>query len=389
MPSCSPPAGALLQHGNLTYLGFFRLPTNQHSGGPLNAGFEYGGTALCFNPANTSLFLCGHDGEQYSAEVSVPVIGGTAGMIQTLHDALEGHLNDVRPVGNTTACKVGGHFLYNGKLYVSDFMYYDGAGTQTLSEFVRPISLSTLGQVVGPTRVGPLGAGFYSGYMTAIPAAWQTLLGGPALIGNADLSIISRTSYGPAAFAFDPLSLGAATPLVYYTQAHQTLGTYGKGQDGISNPVFNGSSRVKGVVFPAGANTVLFTGRTGTGPYCYGLGGSLPTNYTVTPNQCFDPVNPQKGEHAYPYTLYVWAYDANDLAAVHAGTKQPWDVVPYASWSLTDGSGNALLGNSEFSGGAAYDPVQNLLYVSEVNAEVVGGAGLKYPHIHVYQVTLA
>ena len=35
-----------------------------------------------------------------------------------------------------------------------------------------------------------------------------------------------------------------------------------------------------------------------------------------------------QGTHAYPYRYYVWAYDADDLAAVKAGQQQPWDVHP-------------------------------------------------------------
>jgi hypothetical protein len=33
---------------------------------------------------------------------------------------------------------------------------------------------------------------------------------------------------------------------------------------------------------------------------------------------------------------FVWAYDLNDLAAVKAGQKRPWDVVPYATWELAE-----------------------------------------------------
>ena len=49
---------------------------------------------------------------------------------------------------------------------------------------------------------------------------------------------------------------------------------------------------------------------------------------------CYDPTNSYKGPHAYPYRYQIWAYDLNDFAAVKAGTKQPWDVVPYGVWPL-------------------------------------------------------
>jgi hypothetical protein len=144
---------------------------------------------------------------------------------------------------------------------------------------------------MGPVRVGALGAGFYSGYVGLVPSNWQTALGGPALTGNADISIISRTSSGPA-FAFDPdhLSATGAQPLVYYPQ----------------NADPSKVSAIDPLVDPVD-------------PFCY------------------DPSDGSKGVHGYPYSAYVWADDANDLASVHAGQKQPWDVTPYAVWTLQQG----------------------------------------------------
>jgi hypothetical protein len=76
----------------------------------------------------------------------------------------------------------------------------------------------------------------------------------------------------------------------------------------------------------------------------------------------------------------VWAYNANDLAAVRSGSKQPWSIRPYATWELTQ------LGNlvSDFGlGGATYDPATNRIYVSKKH-----GSG-DNPVIHVYEVSNA
>jgi hypothetical protein len=92
---------ALLQQASLAYQGFFLLPTNAHSGGSLNAGFDYGGTGLCFNPANSSLFIVGHDTEQRTAEVPIPALGtrvALSALISPLTDAFEGK----RPLIGTT-----------------------------------------------------------------------------------------------------------------------------------------------------------------------------------------------------------------------------------------------------------------------------------------------
>ena len=141
------------------------------------------------------------------------------------------------------------------------------------------------------------------------------------------------------------------------------MGTYGAPG---SHPQFNGTTRIKGIAFPEGTDSVLFFGRTGIGPYCYG-----------DADECGDPANPYRGEHAYPYRMYVWAYDAHDLEAARAGSLQPWQVEPYAVWDL------GIDGTSEFSGHAASNPATGRIFVSEVT----GNGDL--PLIHVFTTGLA
>ena len=120
-----------------------------------------------------------------------------------------------------------------------------------------------------------------------------------------------------------------------------------------------------GVVFPDGTRSVLFFGRHGLGPFCYGTG-----------EKCHDPYDGSQGTHGYPYAYRVWAYDAVDLAAAKNGEKQPWDIKPYAVWNLdlpfASGSGHL--------NGAAYDPVTGQIFVSQAF-----GDGTK-PLIHVFTV---
>ena len=132
--------------------------------------------------------------------------------------------------------------------------------------------------------------------------------------------------------------------------------------------MFNGTTRITGLVFPPGTSTVLFLGSTGIGNYCYGEAAA-----------CGDPTNSSKGEHAYPYRAYAWAYSANDLAAVKAGTMQPWQVVPYATWELP---GIGDVGQDFATGGAGYDPSTRQLYVS-----VKLGDSTR-PLIHVYSLNI-
>ena len=343
----------LLSKGDMTYQGSFHLPAVSGD------GFTYGGYGLAFNSANNSLFIVGNVNDQQTAEISIPAIGGTATVLQPLADSTGGKLGSI----GSGQVRIGGNLVYNNRLYTTAFVYYDASGSQTLSHFNRSTSFSTSG-VTGPYRVGSLGAGFYSGYMTTIPSDWQAKLGAPALTGNCCLSIISRTSYGPSVSAWNPANTSVnAQTLVMYDQSHQTLGTYGASG---SNPVFNGTTRITGIFFPPGTASVLFFGSTGTGNYCYGEAST-----------CGDPTNNWKGEHAYPYVAYIWAYNANDLAAVRAGTKQPYEVTPYATWQLGEFTG---MGADFSTGGAAFDPATGRVYFSQIGAD---GA---LPLIRVYKV---
>ncbi len=343
-----------IQAANLSHLGSFKVPLGSGN------GLAYGGTALGYNAANDSLFIVGHDWDQLTAEISIPSYGSTATLLQPLRDASAGRLGQI---GNGNR-KIGGNLVYNNRLYFTGFLFYDADGSARASHFSRPLSLSS-GTVTGPVNAGPMNPAFYGGYLGLIPTEWQSRLGGAALTGNCCLSVISRTSYGPAVFAFDPENIGTAQTLVYYDQAHQTLGQYGASG---SHPVFNGSTRVRGVVFPQGTSSVLFIGTTGIGPYCYGEA-----------DECGDPTNNSKGEHAYPYRAYVWAYDANDLAAVKAGTRQPYSVTPYATWEIT------TMGSVGYDqvGGAAYDPATGRIFISLKNKDA------DKPLIHVLKVNIS
>jgi hypothetical protein len=371
----------LVQPATLVYRGSFRLPLGDEG----DSTFAYGGTALAFNPARGSLFLVGHDWRQYVAEISVPDIRhrssvaelATAAVLQPLSDVTEGKMKTLNP-GDPNAKKIGGLLPYRGKLYVSAYSYYDGAGTQVLSHFVTGQDLSVKGDVDGPFRVGKEKAGFVSGYMTLVPAAWQAALGGPALTGQCCLAIVGRTSSGPAVFSVDPADIGVknpapATPLVYYP-SETPLTSWGS-----TNPYYNGTTEVRGVVFPEGTRSVLFFGRHGLGPFCYGggtkneelKGKRMPDGVN---NYCYDPQDDSKGTHGFPYAYYVWAYDAMDLAAVKGGHKRPWQVKPYAVWKLDfpfPAPGVRL-------NGAAYDGATGRIFLVQTYAD-----GAK-PLIHVY-----
>ena len=360
----------LVQPSDLQYLGAFRLPSGQFGA----SSFDYGGTGLAYNPANDSLFIVGHDWQQMVAEVKIPAVVrasqlnslATATVLQPFADASHGLMYTVAPPGATI--KVGGLVVHEGRLYGTAYVYYDATGSQLLSHFrVSSLNLAT-GTAEGMFKVGTYpsvpSAGFVSGYMTRVPIEWQAALGGPVITGQCCLSIISRTSFGPAAFSFDPTTLGRvvpapATPLVYYSQVHFV------NDWNVQSDFFNGSTQMAGAVFPDGTRSVLFLGRHGIGPFCYGTGGD-----------CHDPTSAYQGTHAYPYVHRVWAYDVSDLAAVKTGLKPAWEVRPYAMWNLE----LPFQTESRLLGGVAWDAATRRLFVSQSHGDAPN------PVIHVFYI---
>lgn len=338
----------LVQQSDLQYMGAFRLPGGDFGG----SSFAYGGTAAAYNPANDSLYIVGHDHQQMVAEVKIPQIVNssalaalkTATVLQPFSDASDGKMYSVKP-GETI--KIGGLLVYNGKLFGTAYVYYDATGSQINSHFSSQLSLQ--GGSQGMFRVGTVGAGFVSGYMASIPTDWQAAFGAPALTGNCCIPIVTRTSFGPAIFAFDPLKLGQAdptpaAPLVYYT-ASNPLAAW----DSTGN-LFNGTTQIHGVVFPNGTRSVLFFGTHGVGPFCYGTGGS-------SGGKCNDPADSDQGNHAYPYQSQIWAYDVNQLLATKNGQIQPWAVQPYGVWKFTPPFDKVK------AGGVAYDSAAGRIFI--------------------------
>jgi len=363
---------AQFTQADLVYQGAFKVPSGNPGGGGQGDAYAYAQGPIEYNPANNSLYIVGHLYDQRVAEIAIPVVVNTttlaqlnaATVIQNLIDPLEGQRNEVNLTNSNN--QLGGLLIYNGELHVTAFTFYDAAPSAIKSHFKRPLNLSTTGQVVGAVRVnGAIGPGFVDGYMCQVPAAHQAAFGKPALTGNSSLNIVTRTSHGPGVFGFDPGDVGVTEPvtttdLVYYDSLHTTLGAWNA-----TSLVWNSSAIIKGILFPEGYDSVLFFGRQGIGPFCYGTG-----------TECGDPAYSAKGNHAYPYAHQVWSYDVADLAAVKAGTSNPWEPLPTV-WNFD----LPFQTVSRELGGVAYDSTNNLVYLLQKSS---GGGG--YPLIHVFEI---
>ncbi|HUN75606.1 MAG TPA: hypothetical protein VMU40_13915 [Steroidobacteraceae bacterium] len=377
----------LLQLSNLVYQGSFRLP--QMNCGSNYACFSYGGTALTYDAADNSLYVVGDPYGQLSTEISIPAVVNTASLnalntaslLQPFADPTNGERNLVN-TASSVGKKIGGQLIFGGKLIVSVYSYYDANGTQSTSHFVASPNLSNETQVAGPFRVGTVYPGFVSGYMTTVPTEWQATFGGPAFTGNCCLNIIAFQSNGPSVSTFDPSQLGVLLPLpaaVLVGYPHSE--PLGSGW-GTQSALFNGTTQVTGVVFPPGTRSVLFFGRQGVGPFCYGEGTTNAALNGQPTGQgdisCYDPANGNKGVHAYPYVYQIWAYDANDLAAVKSGSKSAYQIAPYGVWTFHLPFESA---DQHLLGGTGFDPTNNLIYLSQLNEDANSN-----PIIHVFKV---
>ena len=413
-----PPTGAELPlvtadgPVRLKLLGMFRPPPSSPDDGSTAA---YGGRAMAFNPdgdgGRGSIFFTGHEHHLKVGEMSIPELGmdfaalPVARYLQPFFDPMN---------GLRTRDLIQGLLVDHGKLISTELTYYDAQGSQNatkLSHFVKD-GLTAADPVVGPLEVTAEKTNNVSGYMTPIPAYAQRALKGTALTGWCmGPSIIRRTSQGPAISAFNPDELGLtqpcpATTLLQYPEDHPTLGDWstptpwppepGKGE----NHTYNGTATCNGVAFPPGTRSVLFFGSMGFGTFCYGDATNDPEKvWTFTDagqKYCiYDPAGPyghtywsidpaKKGETA-DYRFVVWAYDALDLAAVAAGTKQAWEPVPYAVLPLEvpDApwhTGTAYQRISEPSPrGVCIDPARGILYFHRRAGE--------FPVIYAYGLT--
>jgi hypothetical protein len=113
---------------------------------------------------------------------------------------------------------------------------------------------------------------------------------------------------------------------------------------------------------------ILIFGRKGLGDNCYGPAESCSG----------DPCSPYQGYHAYPYQPQILFYDPEELTEVMAGTREPWEVLPYAIHSPED---EMVGGECAILGAAALDRERGLLYVTEQEAGPWGETV-----VHVWQV---
>ncbi len=347
----------LLNQTSIRYRGSFTAPVEDGNGHPLT----WGGYAISYDPIQQGLFIGCHDHQQHLGEITIPAITNPpqmASILQNCADVTEGRL----PLIDDYLPRLGGTLSYNGRLIISGYGYYDADYSQTRSHFSSTPILSQTGDIAGPYQVGTGMAGMVAGYMTTIPEEWRQAFNGPALTGQCCISIISRSSAGPAVSVFNPDQVGSITPVPSTTVLAYPI-DHPLAPPESQNYLFNLSTQIMGVAFPPGTRSVLFFGRHGTGPYCYDTGAV-----------CGDPADPYKGPHAYPIstrsgpTMPMISLPSR-MAPDNHGKSSRMPSGNYREWTNT-GSASIM--------GATYDPASGRLFFTEMYEDT--------PTIHVYQI---
>lgn len=362
---------------------------------------------LAFNPATGGIFAANRFNQV--AEWLPPALVLSANIADYNYatylqphtpDATEGKDNQV-DLGGSEPANTSAVLVYDGELLASLSINYDNANSG-LAWYRRPLSTSALGDVVGID--GLINAAYFRYFNKAvclIPPEWQASLGGTVMgLGGNSFSIVSTQSDGPSAASFTPSSITGAHAqiagnfLLGYPPGHKTLGNWLDWPP--PSPFYNFSAQVLGGFIPDGTRNLVFVGTMGssTSPYAgYGIGTSDITQHGVPEPDpvtgpfiyCYDPVYAgNSGGHCWPYRPVAWVYDLLDLAAVYAGTKNPWDVMPVELYYLDNAFPIPLTDPAvaRQARGAAWDPETRRVYISEEGAGCIGNNGC----IQVFEV---
>jgi len=393
---------------DLTYVGAFRLPDVGYLG---YAGTNGRGAGFTIT-SRASLFVAGMPGAVGAlpvCELAIPTpstagsiaalpVAGNGNYIQSWADALNGNGAALMggAAGELQSIKWAG-----GSLLVSLGNYYVGDNYRI---FKRSETLSATGPIAGPARVTAFGEGssrLFSGYFADVPAAAQTAYSLRPLMtgGNTGSNGGGDASNGPsgASFAIGDIANNATiagSGLLYYDYIN--TGDWSKAlpylfsQPPVGNLIASdhqnkwwgpGTSQCAGCVWiNAGSRKVLLffvvTGMTRPwyGSYLRnGVSGASITTGGVHVNPAggayrgdfrllsIDPITQAQGGHNAPYRPCIIAYDESEVAAVMAGSKQPWQARPYDTWVLDLPFDNGIRG---YIHGVDYDRATRRIYVS-------------------------
>jgi len=212
-----PPGDELVAVADFNRIGAFKSPIP----GDLFEDWTYNRGGMFYDEANDKLYVNAGIYGAYIHNISVPTpsMAGTyenlpaASYVQTSRLIFEGRIAELYPAGcgqgvGTGVMLVGSNLLFSGTCYY---------GRTAFSHFTRSSNLATTTlNSGGPSAIStPKDSTVAAGGMALIPVEYQDDFGGnDVLSGLGPISVIGRTSVGPALYAWKSADLVAGTPIV-------------------------------------------------------------------------------------------------------------------------------------------------------------------------------
>jgi len=360
-----------IKDDNIVYLGAFVLPDD---GEREQEMFSYGGEAMCYNPANDSLFISGHGWHTYVAEISIP---------QPLlsKDILE--LNGSQTISDFTDIK--------GTLFDEWTMEIPRVGLEIIDDnlffcfgehFEEDINLGTHGytdlNLSEGTKVCIVGEHTYSSndYLFKIPDVYTAYFGDNDLF-TGRFRDGGWSGMGPSLLAVSSHDITNAknNELISVSSVVKYEDSYNSDTGYKMNNYSHADSWTGGAFVSCDVgDAILFVGTHSYGNTWYGFSNGVVYPIDGDEDAVYPDVPP------YPYDERGWwsddfracmaLYDAADAIKVFNGEIAPYEIQPYAfidlsEYMLIDRDETAM----QYLGAAAYDIEGNRLFILELFAD--------------------
>lgn len=381
----SPPADGLLPE-DFEYLGAFRLPDGEDR--PLT--FEYGGSAMTFNPDGDSagaddgfpgsLFITGHDRMAYGelpdgsqiAEVSIPAPNTAtspydlpqAEFVQPFTDVTAGYFTGLDEIPRIGMLYLN-HPATGPKIHLGWGVHLNPEEPFATHIWFDP-GLSAP-NIQGPWSIGEQSLYAVNGYMFEIPADWAEAHTSGRPIATGRFRDGGWPGMGPAVFAYRPWTDASGSAPAAGTHLEETVlllyeSTLNTPNIERNMAGYQHADEWEGgawITTASGKSAVLFAGTKGTGvmnwygyvnpagPEVPCVEGELIDQFTVcwradgTPcpraeqTTCSNPAS-LRGWWSSRFDARFILYDPADLARVASGAMQPWEPQPYAAFDLDE-----------------------------------------------------
>jgi hypothetical protein len=370
----------LMTINQLQYKGAFRLPSGNF--GTSSANYSFG--TIGYNPDHKSLFVAGNETEGSIAEFAIPQIVNSTKLsdLKTAASPLQPFANVVNKasIDVRNGIKVSGIFYSGGKLMVNVYRFYDQSPFLTTPTLI----LSNANDIKGSSTRGYIstqGGSAAAGWISPIPSALQSMLGGPYMCGfsaSTARALVYNTSEGPSAYSFDPVTAMANDASSIATNELMAFSP----DDGMvtRDQLYNNDHTNKlwtfvseasfGMVIP-GTRTYMALGGSGGHESGVAYGdppyGGYKAYYAIDPND------------RYPY---YWLFDVNDFDKVRKGQMKASAIKPYA-FGIFNVPFGQIGGWTPIAGGS-FDAATGTLYLSVYRADTQSGGNP--PVIVAYQI---